>query len=312
MVKGEIRKAQASVLTIVLIILIVIILAAVLWNILVPLIRDEGEKVSFGQFSVNLEVTDVIMFEHGVLSVSVNRGVGEAELDGLKFVFTDAEGNAVTRDREEIGELETKTYSFSAITGIGKVEKVDVAPIINNELGMPTQSEIGSVLEVPYGVVSWWRFDENGNDFVGGNTCLLIDDYDYDCGVDGLNLNNFSISFWMLERDDGIIIETNNYKIILEDKKIKFEDLVSGEDRGNLVSDEEIKEEWNHVLISVSTILKIYVNNRVKAINFAGFDNSDNSDLTSFQIDKEIKDVMFFNKPISSENVEGLYKNQLR
>ena len=116
----------------------------------------------------------------------------------------------------------------------------------------------------------------------------------------------------MLERDDGIIIETNNYKIILEDKKIKFEDLVSGEDRVNLVSDEEIKEEWNHVLISVSTILKIYVNNRVKAINFAGFDNSDNSDLTSFQIDKEIKDVMFFNKPISSENVEGLYKNQLR
>ena len=83
----EMKKAQVSILVLVLIILIGLIAILIVWNLVVPLVREKGEEVEPGSFIINLDVEEVILFETGALKVTVNRGSGKGEINGLKFVF---------------------------------------------------------------------------------------------------------------------------------------------------------------------------------------------------------------------------------
>lgn len=313
--KGQ-RKAQGGVIVLVLLILIGIIIIAIVWNIIVPLIKEQSEDIQFGQFSVNLEVQNIILFENGVVRVVVSRGAGDFELEGLKFVFTDAEGRAVTRDDVAIDELNTKTYYFSPIIGIGEIEKVDVAPIVNGNLGMPTQTELGSVLEVPSGVISLWRFDDL-SDSIGENHCTggvvsggsLSSGENISCGSEDNSLdlsNEMAINFWIRgDVDQMILRKAGAYEISLEGGKIKFNDL--NVEAG--FSEFPINDGWNHVVISLAEISKIYLNNWENLILPIPSLVSGTGNLEIFG---EIDDVMVFDKPLQRDAVEGLYNNQVK
>ena len=314
---GMVKKGQAKILTVVLIILIVVVAMAILWNVVVPLIQEKSESVEFGQFNIGLEIREVIVFESGVSIISVNRKSGGGELDGLKFVFYDAEGNSITRDEGGINELETKTYSFSAIdeSGFGAIARVGVAPIINNDLGMVVESEPESVLSVPSSVVSWWKFDDL-NDFVGGNTCNVLEggisngvlNGKVDCNSAGLDLTeNMAISFWVKGDNGGEIISKGaGYTVSIdENDKINF---VSGTKSG--VSDYELIDDWNHVVISISFATpQVYVNNQRNILDGfvkISFNAGDERLIFNGQIDE----VMIFNNSLDSTQVRGIYNTQ--
>jgi len=308
-----VKKGQANLIVIVLIILIILVAIAIVWSVVVPLVREKSQEVQFGKFTINLEIQSVVVFENGVSLISVNRKSGKENLDGLKFVFYDEKGNSVTREKETINELETKTYSFSAITEnneFGKIKKVGVAPIINGNLGMVIESEPDSVLKIPSGVVSWWRFDDL-NDFIGGNICTVnsggvsngVLNGEVNCDAVGLDFaGEMAISFWVKGNNNGIIItKTNGYEISIENKKIKFVAGINNEG----ISEEGLGEGWNHVVISISSaISKIYVNKEIKLITIGSF-SVGNENLI---INGEIDDVMIFDKPIT--NIEGIYNIQ--
>jgi len=302
------KKAQAGALTIVLIILIIIVVIAILWNVLVPLIKEKTEKVEFGQFSINLEIKEVVVFENGVSIISVKRGTGQEELEGLKFVFYDEQRNSVTRDGARINELETKSYFFSAIdeSGFGRIIRVGVAPIINKDLGMVVESEPESVLKIPSNVISGWKFDNSLVDFIGENDCQQIED-DYDCG----NNSNFdftnqmAISFWVEgdeeEEDKTLISKGENYKVELDKGFVKF---VSASGFGE--SEEGLIDDWNHIVVSIDIggVSKIYINAQEKVISINSLVKSSDNLI----INNELKDVMIFDSPITK--IKGLYNNQ--
>jgi len=303
-----VKKGQANIIVIVLIVLIILVAVAIIWNAINPLIKEKSQEVQFGQFTVNLEIKNVVVFENGVTVISVNRGSGNEELDGLKFIFYDEAGNSVTRDAMEINELETKTYSFSAMSEIGKIEKIGVAPIINGNLGMETESKPDAILKIPSGVVSWWRFDDL-NDFIGGNTCEIIDgglnngvlDGKASCDTDDLSGDNLAISFWVKGNSDKIIIKKGeNNKISTENKKLGCDFMME-----NGTSDEELNKDWNHIVISLSPAFsKIYVNKVPKVFQPFYFEGNNES----LVINGEIDDVMIFDRPIT--NIEGIYNVQ--
>ncbi|MFA7707413.1 MAG: hypothetical protein WCX73_00525 [Candidatus Pacearchaeota archaeon] len=303
------RKAQVGIISLILIILIVIILIAIVWNVLVPLIKEKGEDVQFGKFTINLEVKEVILFENGVSMITINRKSGNEELDGLKFVFYDEAGNSEVRDKEPIHELETKTYSFAAIPEIGKISRVGVAPIIKGNLGMLIESAPSDILMIPSGVVGWWRFDDL-KDFIGGNECTLIKggiidgvlNGEANCDSKGLNLvNNMAISFWVNGNDNKkIITKRNGYEISVVDKKIEF---VYGDQQG--ISDEELNMSWNHVVIDIAPAFSIiYVNNIPKTFSISSFNLGEGNLILNGEIDN----LMILNKSIT--NIEGIYNNQ--
>jgi flagellin-like protein len=306
-----VKKGQANIVAVVLIVLIVLVAVGIVWNFVAPLVKEKSQEIQFGKFTINLELRDVVLFENGVLMINVHRGSGNENLDGLKFVFYDEEGNSVTREGRTISELETRTYSFSAIPEIGKISKVGVAPIINGKLGMLTESKPDSILKIPSGVVSWWRFDDL-IDFIGGNTCTPgegegginngVLNGKVSCSANDLNfVNEMAISFWVKGNANQIIItKGDNNKISIENKKLRFD---FGAKNG--ISFEELNEGWNHIVISISpAFLKIYVNKAVKIFEPNYFEpNNEN-----LIINGEVDDVMFFDIPIT--NIEGIYNIQ--
>lgn len=303
------KKAQVGIIAIILIILIALVAVVIVWNIVSSLVKEKGGEVDIGKFVVSLEIQEIFLFENEVSTIKVNRGPGDEELDGLKFIFYDNEGNSVTREGEAINGLETKTYSFSAIPEIGKIEKIGVAPIIKGKLGMVIESKPDEVLKVPSGVVGWWRFDDL-NDFIGGNTCeaasgTIINGVlngEIDCSANGLDFNdNMAISFWVKGNEDKTIItKEKGYEISVENKLLKF---VFGSLQE--VSEEELEEGWNHIVISISpAVSKIYVNKVVKQMTVNYFDAGNEKLIISGEVDE----VMIFNKPIT--NIEGIYNVQ--
>jgi len=304
-----VKKGQASIIVIILIVLIALVAVSIIWNIIGPLVRQKSSEIGIGKFTVNLEIRYVVVFENGVSMINVNRGSGNEKLDGLKFIFYDEEGNSVTREGRAISELETRTYSFSAMPEIGKLSKVGVAPIVNGRLGRVIESKPDSTLKVPSGVVSWWRFDDL-NDFVGGNACEAIEggisngvlNGKVSCSANGLSFgDSLAISFWVKGNSDQIIItKGENNKISIENNKLRFDFIINSG-----ISDEILNEGWNHIVISLSPAFsKVYVNKAVKIFPPNYFEeNNDN-----LIINGEVDEVMFFDRPIT--NIEGIYNIQ--
>ncbi len=321
------KKAQVSVLVLVLIILIVLISVLIIWNFVIPIVREQSENVETSQsmIGIKLDIEEVILFETGALKVTVNRGSGKGKFDGLKFVFNgEAQSASETIEENLLEELETKTYSFSPMKDIEEIDSVSVVPVIGDNLGMESKSEISKIIEVPNGLVSWWRFD-NEQDFVDGNDGVLINgasliegrlvlggggDYfevNEDASLD--IINKIALSFWIkTSRDSGVIIEkADNYKVSLVDKKIKF----SFSD-GDIQTVNELNDGWNHVLISadVGGVKKIYLNKELEIFQESYIFNSNNDDLIIGGFAGELDEIMFFNEPLADLEVNAIYNNQ--
>lgn len=314
------KRSQSGIIAVVLIVLIVIVAVAIVWNIVAPLVREKSGEAGIGKFSVSLDLADVAVFETGASKVSVKRGAG-GEIDSLKFVFYGESGNSKTEDAESLGELETKTYSFSPF-GIGRINRVSVFPVTGSQLGMESKSEIGDIFEVPLGVVSWWRFDDE-KDFAGNNHCgyvNIIDDekrgkvasFNGDpavCGGDvSLNIDEeIGISFWIKTSSENgeIIKKGNNYLVSLEKGFVNFN---YGE---GIKSEDKINDgEWHHV---VATRTGIYVDSQLsfsKILDFGGEINSEELKIGSFN--GFIDEMMLFNEGLANTEVNGIYNNQKR
>lgn len=319
------KKAQAGVLVLVLIILIILISVLIVWNLVVPLVREKGEEVETSSFIIDLDIEEVILFETGTLKVTVNRGSGKGEIDGLKFIFN-GEGQSASEIIEDnlLEELETKTYSFSPILGIGKIKSVSVVPVIGNNLGMESKSEVSKIIEIPMGLVSWWRFD-NEQDFVGGNNGVLIGgaslvdgklvsisagDYFEVLENSNLDINDkLAISFWIKTNvDSGVIMKKGtNYKVSLVDKKIKF-----SFSNGHIQTANELDLGWNHVLVSVDVggVKKIYINNELEIFQTSYNFNTNNDNLIMGRVSGEFDEIMFFSDILAIGEAEAIYNNQ--
>jgi len=281
------KKAQVNIIVIVLIILISLVGIAIVWNVVNPLIEEKSGDIELRGFTTSLEIKDVVVFELGESRAIVNRKSG-GELDGLRFVFYDVNGNSKVEDKEGLEELETKTYYFSTIEGLsGKIDRVSVAPIFNNRLGIESETQTSKILEVPSRVISWWKSEEPNY-------------------YSDLNLNfdnQMAISFWV---NDFGTINGGNYQIKYENNNVSFS--YAGK---NFEFENENLETWNHVVISISPgANKLYINN----VNINSVLDVDGLIIDDNELDLagNLEEVILFSKALTSPQVEGLYNNQLR
>ena len=310
----ENKKAQVKILVVILIILISIVAFVIVWNLVNSLIREKSDEVGLGRFGISLEIEEVGVFETGALKIIIRRGSG-GEFDNLKFIFYDEDGNAVTRDGDWLDELETKTYSFSPISEIGKINEVGVVPVVGRTIGIESKKLAEEILQVPSGVVSWWKF-EDANDFMGKNNCELLEgDVDgeltgiLNCGNDlSLDIyNEMAISFWIkTSENEGVISKGENYKVIIEEGFVSFS--VAGE---KIISDDRIElmdDAWHHIVIGSTGIYIDGEANNVIGIN--GGVIIEDEDFFIGRINGELDELMFFNKTLGISQVLGLFNNQ--
>ncbi len=287
------KKAQANIIVVVLLILIVIVAVLIVWNIVNPLVKEKSEGVELSRFTTSLEIKEVAIIGTGIIKVSVKRSAGGGEIDNLRFIFYDENGNSESVDETGINELETKTYNFASFSGLGKIKKVAVVPVIDGNLGMEDEAETSEILEVPLGVANWWKFDDLTGGFVKyySNENLVFE-------------NEMAVSFWV--QDDGLM-KGDNYEISYENDKVFL--FYNSED---FESDNLEADDWNHIVVSVdaSAHSKIYINNTlVKTFNVETDLSIKNNNLN---VSGNVDDVMLFNRALFETDVNGLYIYQMK
>ena len=285
--KNKIKKAQVSIITIVLIILIIIVAVVILWNVINPLIREKSQQIDVNHFSINLEISSVKLFANGVVWVSVKRNAGGGDINNLKFIFYDKNGTSASANELGIKELEAKTYEFSSFSGLGKISKIAVAPVINGKLGMSSEINTGNSIEIPSGVVEWWKSDNKGsfNKYYSDENLVFG--------------NQMALSFWVNKSGE---VKTNSCLIKIENKKINFS--YSGV---SVESENDVVDGWNYVAVSIDIngVSKIYLNNEAQLISYPSIVFERNL-IPSGNVD----DVILFNKALSEKEVEGFFNNQ--
>ena len=125
------KKAQAGIIVTVLIILLVLATITVFWNIFDSAVRDSAEDANIDPLKLNAEIKSFEVFAGETSSqVSVKREAGVGEIDGIKLVFEDSNGD---------------TYFYDNLTHIPKeLEELDYA-VSNNSLNIVNFSNIKSV-----------------------------------------------------------------------------------------------------------------------------------------------------------------------
>lgn len=324
------RKSQGNAIVIVLVIAMVLAGIVVLWNIVYPMVQQKSSEADTSIFSINLNIKEVILSETGASKITVQRTSGEGTIGSLKFIFYDEGGQSYTssQDTDMPKELETKTYSFSPIPNIKKFKGVSVVPVVNNKLGREFKFNSQVISSFPQGLVSWWKFDDK-SDLVGGNNgetqgnavisngnLILISAGYFDINDQAsLDMNSkFAISAWIKANNFGgkIISKDQNYEVYLtENGKVGF--VYGGNNRIESFRS-IILGDKTHIVVSIDNqgnLGKISINGN-EEVNYLAFSPELNN--VNVKIGEgfngEIEDFMLFNKTLSRENIDFLYKNQ--
>ncbi len=322
-IKKKYKKSQTGFIVFLLILLISIVLIALIWNLLNILVEDKSSEINSDLLAVNLDIKEAVIFITGSSKVRVYRGVG-GKIDGLKFVFYNSSGSKILNVPGVLNELETGTYNFQ--TGIGKIEKISVLPMFEGRIGREFVTKEINLLEIPSGLVSWWRFD-NLKDFAGENHgslagvadidgSLVLEGNGYFNVVDNKSLDiddELTLSVWVKGFDGGIVEKGGNYKLKLDEGKVIFGFSKNGiEDITESL--EEINNGWNHIAVSLNWngLLIIYVNGEIAGEKDLGLSNM-SPDLNDLELkigegfSGEIDEVMIFNRTLSVEQIRGIY-----
>ena len=359
--KGQ--KAQSEIITTILLILLVLVAIIIVWQVVKRTVVTGTEGIGTGAFTTQLEIQDAKLWVTGGAEVKVHRGAGEGEITSLKFIFEKADGETeiITRkapDYEMPDELETKVYDFTPDEINEKIEKVSLAPLFGNNAGITVyederkiekDSSGERILDAPddNSMVSWWRFDGNARDSVGGNHGTAyggtntngnvlnldgVDDYVEINDDDSLDIgvSNFTISVW-IKRESfasrmflvdkynpslGISLEfssSDNIRALIYNGTM-YEIVTT-----NAYTD---KNWYNIIWKRDSDTAYLYVNNVLKG-TVDGVDNVDitnNLDLNlgryqfgnDFFFNGSIDDVMIFNKALSEDEIKAIYNNQMK
>ena len=303
------KKGLSTIIVTLILILLSLVAVGIVWVVVSNILQSGTEQTSsgLGQIFLSIGIENVKVESNGDVSVSVKRNAGEGDLSGINFIVSDGENSQVIKKSESLGELATKTFTITSaeLTGVAFVKEVSIAPISGTE----GKEKIGSVVDSfeknkiglddlkDYGIVSWWRFEDDAKDEVGENDGTLqgsisfIDGKygkagnfdgsgDYISVADNSSLkfgtNDFSYAFWF-NLKSGYVVSANNQIQLFGKRKGgqgNYETQINFNQNGkistyiatpqiNLLSTTEISiENWHHIAIVKDNVnVYIYVNN---------------------------------------------------
>ncbi len=337
------KKGQANLIVIVLVMFIVIAAVVILWNIFNPFVKEKSEEIDVKQFNAGLEIKEAGLFVTGASRVRVIRTSGQEKIEGLKFFFYDEKGNSYNEmitDNLPLA-LESKVYFFSPISTLSKIQKISVFPVFQEKLGIGSSIESPSILQIPRGLVSWWRFENELSDYLDKNNGQSIGEVSFIEGKEtgnkasslsadneekaayfdsgyinffndsSLNLKDeFAISLWLKTNSNNqeILRKGDNYKIRVDDGQINFSYSGSGIIKSKSSNFKGFSDgKWHHLII---TNLMLYLDgdpDKVISIN-EPFDINDEDLIVGEGFKGALDDIMIFNKSLEMGQVKGVFE----
>jgi len=129
------KRGISAIVAVILILLITVSGVTIIWNVVVPLVREE---VSFEENLVDLSIETVAGYtvwdsSTQTMSVQVKRGSDEVGLAGLQFIFSRGSNSVI---KEIFGDLpglnQMKLYNFNLTVLGGEPDSISIAPIFEN------------------------------------------------------------------------------------------------------------------------------------------------------------------------------------
>lgn len=182
------KKGLSMIVSTLIIILLVLVAVGVIWAVVNKILTEGSDKIALDKFFIDLKVKNAYAAGSDMI-VQVKRGVGEGDLAGMTFVFSDGENTEVQSITDTLDELETGTFTFTLENlGTATIESVSVAPIYLAPSGGEVLGEITNTNELSDEDL------EGGSDIPGGG------DGDPGCTLeDCVSLGNYECGTW----DDG-------------------------------------------------------------------------------------------------------------
>jgi len=326
------KRSQSSIIAIIVIILIVIIALIVFWNIYNPLVTKQSQNINADSLNTNIQIKEVSFYATGAYRIKIERLAGNDKLDSFIFIFEDENQSIHTETiTENLPEpLESKIYYFSPIENFGKIKKISVFPVIGGKQGIGSSLDYNNIIEIPPGLVGWFRFRDSYDDSAGknigvgygtinlteseGRKGVYFDSGYIDLGNDiSLNLKKtFAISFWIkTDYKEGTILEkgsTNpSYKIFITDSgRMNF----SFSDSGNTENKESLSiiadGKWHNLVV---TNMAIYLDGKAdNIINLNNqFDTNEESLIIGEGFKGYISDLMIYNESLDNSQVKSIF-----
>ena len=328
------KNAQSNLIVIVLVIVVTLVAVILAWNILNPLFKEKSKDINLNAVKNEFEIKSASLSVTGAFRVDVQRKSGNLTIDSLKFVFEEESGkNHIEIENGSIPlVLETSSYFFSPIKDFGKIKKITIYPVINGREGIGSSIDSGNIFNIPAGLVSWWKFDNNLEDSIGKNNGIIEGNVQYvnnenrkavnfisgsvNFGNDSsLSLDReFAIALWIRVNSKRAEIlrkgDSNfNYFIgINENGKANFSyfsgGIVKSKETQKIIGDGK----WHHIII---TNLAIYSDGNLDSIlNIGGKLKINDNNLTlGRDFDGYISDLMIFNKSLDKVQASSVFNS---
>jgi len=126
------KKAQAQIITVVLIILLVLAAIVIVWQVIRSTVQESAAEVAGGTECITLALSIKEPVTVGDPSIIVERGVGSADLAKIRVIVG---GVTETTDFDASGlaELESDSITLDAVAALGN--KIEIAGILTTKEG---------------------------------------------------------------------------------------------------------------------------------------------------------------------------------
>ncbi len=122
------KKAQAQIITVVLIILLVLAAIVIVWQVIRSTVTESAEEVAGGTECIVLNL-DLGTVKAADANITVTRGVGTASLDKIKVIVAGTTEPSEA-DASGLEELESMSVTLDAVAVLD--DKIEIAGRLSN------------------------------------------------------------------------------------------------------------------------------------------------------------------------------------
>jgi hypothetical protein len=209
------KGLSTIVVTLILIVLSLVAVGAV-WILVNNLIKDQSSQSGLDKITFSGEIKQVLIDNSSNnVSVMVERKVGDGDLKGMKFIFSNDTGEEVITEYFTLTELQEKKFSFHLGMSVLSLIKVSIVPLFRSSEGKEMMGNVADTFNVGSGGGSGGNTPQNQNNQTNNSTnnqtnqtCTPLTCFN-NCGIiyDGCN---GTINCGECERNIGINLFASN------------------------------------------------------------------------------------------------------
>ncbi len=128
------KRGLSTIIIVLILVGLSLVAVGIIWGVVADLLRTSGEQSTsqFGSLFLDLRILNVKILSDEV-SVTVQRNVGEGDLEGIVFLFSTGEIFESVKKETDLDVFETNIFSFNLekIDDITLIKEVSIAPVVS-------------------------------------------------------------------------------------------------------------------------------------------------------------------------------------